>query len=187
MKRNFIVSGIIALIVVFSFLVSNHIISAQRLDAQEVRRPTMAIQSAAQSNVIIVHSWLALSFKIGIDSETLAKVHPIYQRAYQDIEVKDAEVDKKYEPQMNELRTNPPLDQIEGQRRAKVLLGQISQEKRDISNNAMHTIMTSLQKVLNETQMSELHKQTEELLKQRMRGMPRPPNASGKQPQRPAQ
>ena len=185
MKRNFIVSCIIALIVVFSTLFSNHITSTQRLNAQEVGRPTMAIQSAAQSNVIVMHSWLALSFKIGIDSETLAKLHPIYQRIYQDIEVKNAEVDKKYEPQMNELRTNPPLDQKEGQRRAKTLLGQISQEKRDISNNAMDTIMTSLQKVLSETQMSELHKQTEELLKQKMRGMPRPPNARGKLPQRP--
>lgn len=182
MKRNYFLIGIIAFVVVSSLLVSNHITSAQRLNAQANDKPTMVVQSTASSTVIVANSWLTLSFKLDIDSETLAKAHPIYQKAYNDMEAQDAEIDNKYAIQMNELRTNPPVDRRLGQQRAKTLLSQIAKEKRDISKNGMDAITSSLQKILSETQMSKLHEQTEELLKQRMRAMP-PPNARGKLPQ----
>ena len=176
MKRNIFVGSIIAFVIVISLLASNYITLAQRLGQQAPNKPTMVIRPGVTSTFILTYSWLALSLEVGIDSETLAKAHPIYQEVYNDIKIQGGEVDKKYEPQLNELRNNPPVDREEGGRRARALLRQRAQEMMNISEKGMNKITTSLEEILSEAQMLKLKEETKKLLKEQERRSPKPPS-----------
>ena len=169
MKQKFFVLSAIALMTVVGLFVFEHVTSAQRPDrntqpGQDQRgdrsgsdRRDRSIMDMFNPVFIVEDSWIDLSFKVGVDDETLVKARPIYQATHKDFSVKMQEIRAKYGDKMREAFSSDD-------RRAamqKIQEG-IREETSALVISGGKEFQTSLKEVLSEEQMKKLNTLTKE-------------------------
>ncbi len=146
MRQKFFAIGTVALMVVVSLFIFEHVTSAQRPDrnaqpGQNQRggnRGSMNMMRMFNPMSIADNSWLDLTFKVKVGNETLVKARPIY-----------AATREKFETKMKEVSESDDM-------RAAM------QEMRAYINTVGKEFQAELKKVLSEEQLTHLNELTKE-------------------------
>ncbi len=173
MKNNFFVISAIALIAIAGLFVFEHVTSAQRPDrntqpgqGQRGERPggdrgnrSMVMNNLVSLNPvsIVENSWIDLSFKVGVDEETLMNAYLVYQATHKNFQMKMKEILEKYKPKVEEAFAS-------GDQRAgfEAIRDEADQEVGVLLKSSGIEFQASLEKVLSKEQLTKLNELTKE-------------------------
>lgn len=177
MKRKLVVLGTIALMVVSGLFVFEHVTSAQRPDrntqpgqGQRGQRPggdrgnrgMMDVNNLISINPvsIVENSWIDLTFKVGVDDETLISARPIYQATRKNFQMKMKEITEKYKPKVEEAFASG--DMRAGYQKVQQIRQEAEQEIGALLKSSGPEFQGGLKKVLSDEQMTKLNELTRE-------------------------
>ena len=176
MRQKFFAIGTIALMAVVSLFIFEHVTDAQRPDRnaqpgqnQRGERPggdrgnrgmTEILNLPINPVSIVENSWIDLSFKVGVDDESLVHARPIYKATLETFEMKMKELRGKHEAKLKEAFASG--DQRAAFQQARTIREEMEKDVGVLLNSSGKAFQAELKEVLSKADLTHLNKLTKE-------------------------